>query len=55
MVKEATSLKLEKNIMERIKAESKKENRPISNYIETVLIKHFECIDKQEEKEKPAE
>lgn len=54
MVKEATSLKLEKAIMERVKAESKKENRPISNYIETVLMKHFEKID-QEEKEKPAE
>lgn len=52
MVKEATSLKLEKDLMEKVKAEAKKENRPISNYIETVLIKHFEEI---EEKKNPIE
>lgn len=50
MVKEATSLKLEKEVLEKVKVEAKKDNRPISNYIETVLIKHFEEI---ESKEKP--
>lgn len=45
MVKEATSLKLEKDVMIRVREESKKENRSINNYIETVLIKHFREID----------
>ena len=52
MVKEATSLKIEKEVLERIKIQAKKENRPISNFIETVLIKYLE---EQEEKEKPGE
>lgn len=47
MVKEATSLKLEKPIMDRVREEAKKENRPISNYIETLLMKHFEELDKK--------
>lgn len=48
MVKEATSLKLEKEVMDRVKIEAKKENRPLSNFIETVLIRYFEEIDKKE-------
>lgn len=55
MVKEATSLKMEKPIMDRLRIEAEKENRSINNYMETVLIKHFKELDKQEEKEKPAE
>jgi len=47
MVKEATSLKLEKPIMDRVRKESKKENRSINNYIETVLMEHFKELDKE--------
>ena len=49
MVKEATSIKMEKPVMDRIRSEAKKQNRSINNYIETVLIQHFEDLDKQEE------
>lgn len=45
MVKESTSLKLEKSVLERVKIEAKKENRPMSNYIETILIHHFAELD----------
>lgn len=49
MVKEATSLKLEKEVMEEVREQAKKENRSINNFIETVLIKHFE----EKKKENP--
>ena len=52
MVKEATSLKIDKDVFERVKTQAKKENRTMANFIETVLIKYLE---EQEEKEKPAE
>ena len=52
MVKEATSLKIDKEVLEKVKIQAKKENRPMSNFIETVLIKYLE---EQENKEKPAE
>lgn len=52
MVKEATSLKLDKEVFERVKIQSKKENRTMANFIETVLIKYLE---EQEETKKPAE
>ena len=55
MTKEATSLKMEKPIMDRLRIEAAKENRSINNYMETVLMKHFKELDKKEEKEKPAE
>lgn len=55
MVKESTSLKLEKTVLERVKIEAKKENRPMSNYIETVLIQHFESIDKKQSTKNPGE
>ncbi|MFK5855246.1 MAG: hypothetical protein QM503_03880 [Bacteroidota bacterium] len=42
MVKVASSLKLEENLMEKIKKAAEKENRAVNNYIETVLLKHFE-------------
>ena len=48
MVKEATSLKLEKEVMIKAKEQAKKENRPLSNFIETVLIRYFEEIEKKE-------
>lgn len=53
MVKESTSLKLEKEVLERVKIEAKKDNRPVSNYIETVLIQHFEEIDKEQSTKNP--
>ena len=46
MTKESTSLKLEKPILDRTKEEAKKENRSFNNFIETVLIKHFEDLDR---------
>jgi len=53
MVKEATSLKLDKEVFERVKTQAKNENRTMANFIETVLIKYLEEVEK--EKEKPAE
>jgi hypothetical protein len=56
MVKEATSLKMEKPIMDRLRIEAKKQNRSINNYMETILIQHFAELDaKQQEKENPGE
>ena len=52
MVKEATSLKLDKDVFERVKSQAKKENRTMANFIETVLIKYLE---EREETEKPGE
>ncbi len=54
MVKEATSLKLDKEVLEKIRAQAKKENRPTSNFIETVLIKYLDEI-KDQETENPGE
>lgn len=45
MTKIATSLKLEDDVMGRAKAEAKKENRSFNNFIETILIAHFEKLD----------
>lgn len=47
MVKEATSLKLEGEIMKRLREEAKKENRSINNYMETLLMKHFKNVDEK--------
>ena len=55
MTKEATSLKMGKPIMDRLRIEAAKENRSINNYMETVLIKHFKELDKQEINKKPGE
>jgi|GEM_PF-1777505 len=55
MVKEATSLKMDKPIMDRLRLEAKKQNRSINNYMETVLIKHFEELDKEQKIKKPGE
>jgi len=54
MVKEATSLKLDKEVFEKAKIQAKKENRTMANFIETLLIKYLEDIEKQET-EKPGE
>jgi len=51
MVKVATSIKIEEDVLEKIKKEAKGENRPISNFIETVLIKYLE----EKQKENPTE
>lgn len=51
MVKVATSIKIEEEVLERIKQEAKEENRPISNFIETVLIKYL----KEKQKETPTD
>ena len=54
MTKEATSLKIEKPLMERVKLQALMENRSIGNFIETILIKYFDEEDKQKTK-KPSE
>jgi len=50
MTKDVTTIRIDTKIMDRVKEEAKKENRPISNFIETVLIKYLE---EQKEKENP--
>jgi len=55
MVKEATSLKLDKHVMDRLRQEAKKQNRSINNYMETVLIQYFEKMDQKQETENPGE
>ena len=56
MVKEATSLKMETFIMDRLRIEAKKENRSINNYMETILIQYFDELDKKKvQKENPGE
>ena len=54
MVKEATSLKLDKEVFEKAKAQAKNENRTMANFIETLLIKYLEEVKKQA-KEIPGE
>jgi hypothetical protein len=48
MVKEATSLKIEKEVLDKVRIQAKKENRPISNFIETVLIKYLKEVKEKE-------
>lgn len=50
MVKEATSLKLDKELFEKVKERAKKENRTMANFIETVLLNYLQEL---EQKEKP--
>lgn len=47
MTKTARGITIDDEIWERIKEQAKKENRPISNFIETIIIKHFEEIEQQ--------
>ncbi len=49
MTKTARGITIDDDLWEKIKKLAKKENRPISNFIETVLIKHIEDT-KQTEK-----
>lgn len=49
MVKEATSLKLDKELFDRVKEQARNENRTMANFIETVLLNYL----KELEKEKP--
>lgn len=48
MVKEATSLKIDKEVLDRVRIRAKKENRPMSNFIETVLIKYLNEVEATE-------
>jgi hypothetical protein len=48
MTKEASSIKLEKEIMDKAREQAKKENRSLNNFIETILIKYFK--EKEEKK-----
>lgn len=36
------AMSLRNDIAEKIELEAKKENRSVSNYVETVLLRHFE-------------
>jgi predicted CopG family antitoxin len=47
MTKTARGITIDDEVWNQIKTEAKKENRPISNYVETVLIKHLKEIEKQ--------
>ena len=42
MTKDVTTIRIDSDVMDRVKEAAKKENRPISNFIETVLIKYLE-------------
>ena len=50
-MKEKTTLGLEKSVMDRARLEAEEENRPLSNYIETILKKHFKNIDEKKSRE----
>ena len=41
MTKAAKTITVDETVWEKVKAQAKKENRPISNFIETVLIQYF--------------
>ena len=51
-MKETITIRLDAELMEKLRKDALKDNRSINNYIETVLIRSYEI---QEEKEKPAE
>ncbi len=38
IVRERTAFRLRKDLMSKIKAEAKKENRSVNNYVETLLL-----------------
>lgn len=42
MAKEVTTIRLESEILEKLKIKSAEVNRPVSNYIETFLMEHLE-------------
>jgi hypothetical protein len=50
MTKAPFSLKLEDKLMERVREEAKNDHRPVNNFIELIIIKYFEEIDKQQQK-----
>ncbi len=47
MVKEATSLKLEQDLMEKVRDQARKENRSLNNCIETILLEYYNNIEKE--------
>lgn len=52
MGKTPFSLKLDNDLMEKVREQAAKEHRPVNNFIEVVLIKYLE---EQKETEKPGE
>lgn len=52
-MKETITIRLESELMEKLRKDALKDNRSINNYIETVLMRHYQ--DQVEEKEKPAD
>lgn len=49
MAKVATSIKIEEDVFNQVKEMAKQENRPLSNFIETVLIKYLKEHRKKSE------
>lgn len=43
--KKTVALSLKKTLIELIEKEAKKENRSVSNFVETILIYHFDKIN----------
>jgi predicted CopG family antitoxin len=48
MTKTAKTITVDDKIWEKVKQHAKDENRPLSNFIETILIKYFK--EKEEKK-----
>ena len=46
MTKTARGITIDDHVWERVKKLAQIENRPISNFVETILRKYFEEIDK---------
>ena len=42
MTKKARTITVDEDLWNKIESEAKRENRPISNFVETVLFKYFE-------------
>ncbi|GET20471.1 hypothetical protein [Prolixibacter denitrificans] len=49
MTKSAKTITVDEVIWDKVKEQAKKENRPISNFVETVLIRYFDEIEKSKE------
>ena len=52
MVKEATSLKLDKELFDRVKEQARNENRTMANFIETVLLNYLKELAKEKPESK---
>lgn len=51
-MKETITIRLDSELMEKLRKDALKDNRSINNYIETILIRNYES---QEETKKPGE